>query len=266
MNWSSDTCLRARPLLGTLVEIRADGAPRAVLHAAIDAAFAQIARIHALMSRQDPCSDLARFAQAPVGVPVTVDLDTVGVVREALEIARLSYGAFNPCIDSRDPARRADYHAMECPDDSHLLRRAAVSLDLDGIAKGHAVDCAIEVLRAHGIKRMLINAGGDLRVEGAGVETIDIRDPLAPHQAGARIPIENEALATSAAYDGATLQTAARWQGRWSISVAAPRAVHADALTKVVLNASPELAAAVLRHYGARSRTLGRAEERRHAA
>ena len=53
---------RARPLLGTIVEIEliADRPPQS-LHAAIDAAFAAVADVHRLMSYQDSGSELSRL-------------------------------------------------------------------------------------------------------------------------------------------------------------------------------------------------------------
>ena len=51
---ASDKVRRARPLLGTFVEIEAAGAARSELDAAIDAAFEAVARVHRLMSFHEP--------------------------------------------------------------------------------------------------------------------------------------------------------------------------------------------------------------------
>jgi thiamine biosynthesis lipoprotein len=53
---------KVRPLLGTLVEIAVSAkAALPHIHACIDAAFAAIERVHALMSYQDPDSELSRI-------------------------------------------------------------------------------------------------------------------------------------------------------------------------------------------------------------
>jgi len=43
------------------------------------------------------------------------------------------------------------------------------------IAKGYAVDCAIDALRAGGCYAGLVNAGGDLRVFGDATQTVIVR-------------------------------------------------------------------------------------------
>lgn len=267
MTWSSSTCRRAKPLLGTLVEIAADGASRSTLRLAMDTAFALIAHIHATLSRQNSASDLSRFLAAPVGEIVKVDPHTVAVVAEGLRLAHETEGAFNPCVDASEFRHRADFTLLECADAMHLVRRGPLQLDLDGIAKGYAVDCAIEALRAHGVEQMLVNAGGDLRIEGVGPQPVEIRDPRNPLRIGAKVWIENEALATSAAYDvPPRLAVAADWFGCWSVSVAAPRAIHADALTKVALNLEPAVAATILRRYDAEAWWIREDGKQRNAA
>jgi thiamine biosynthesis lipoprotein len=138
-----------------------------------------------------------------------------------------------------------------------------VRVDLGGIAKGYAVDCAVDALRGHGITSGRVNAGGDLRVFGAIPRRIHLRDPTNP---GALIPfadIASGALATSAAYFSRSV-----WRGRtispvidglrrrptipfFSASVAAPTCMLADALTKLVLLRGPR-AQGLVRRLGGR--------------
>ena len=56
-----DSVCRARPLLGTFVEIRSAGAMGAATEQAIDAAFEAIPKIHRLMSFHDRDSDVGRL-------------------------------------------------------------------------------------------------------------------------------------------------------------------------------------------------------------
>src|SRR5271154_375156 len=97
-----DWVRRARPLLGTLVEVGvADRRPACQLHAAIDAAFACIERVHALMSFHLPDSELRRLNRDAVRHPQSVDPHTYAVFETALRIAELSDGAFDPCVAPR---------------------------------------------------------------------------------------------------------------------------------------------------------------------
>ena len=138
----------------------------------------------------------------------------------------------------------------------------AVRIDLGGIAKGFAVDRAVEALHRCGITDGLVNAGGDLRVFGPRSHLIDIRNPRQPERTLFRVALANGALASSAGrfnpmrsrealasavIDPATAMPAQPVSGA---TVCAPSCMLADALTKVVMNAS-EAAGTVLEHYGA---------------
>lgn len=234
---------RCRPLLGTFVEISAEGA------AAIDAAFAAIERVHRLMSAHEPDSDLSninRFAQAR---PVQVDAWTAAVIKRALFWFERSQGAFDAvragrrAIASGYLPRHADQPQPKA-EDSSCVELSATSvrlnepacLDLGGIAKGFAVDRAVEALCDAGCERGLVNAGGDLRCFGPGPWPISILNPQS-RRAVANVGVENGALATSAGLpgEGGLSFDHLGAEGRWtSVSVLAPTACDADALTKIV--------------------------------
>ena len=58
---ASNRVRRARPLLGTFVEIEAAGSSQAGVISAIDAAFEAVATVNRLMSFHDPDSDVSRL-------------------------------------------------------------------------------------------------------------------------------------------------------------------------------------------------------------
>src|SRR5262249_7488490 len=133
-------------------------------------------------------------------------------------------------------------------------------LDLGGIAKGYAVDCAIEVMGRFDIDHALVNAGGDMRHAGKAVIDIAVRDPAAPANIALQCRLFNEALASSSA---AGLSTAAPGRSRIvgqlkeialhaGASVLAPTCMLADALTKIVLVTGAP-AHPLLARYGART-------------
>src|SRR5258706_235438 len=88
---------RMRPLLGTLVEIRAGGAAARVARG-IAAAFAAIERVQRLMSFHEAGSDVSRINSTPVGRDVAVNRETYGVLRYALDLGHRSSGAFDITI------------------------------------------------------------------------------------------------------------------------------------------------------------------------
>ena len=178
---------RARPLLGTLVEMRVEAPDGACARAAVEAAFAEISAVHARMSFHEAGSDLSRLHAARVGTQVEIDARTSEVLRCALDLAARSQGRFDPTIAGRlvaqeflPPPRspflpdvRASWRDVELTDGGVRLHRP-LWLDLGGIAKGYAVDRAVGVLLAHGATQALVNAGGDLRVAGAREEIVHL--------------------------------------------------------------------------------------------
>jgi len=264
---------RARPLLGTLVEIRARG----VTPAAIGRAFAAIERAHTRMSPHAPASDLGRLHAAPVGRAVRVDPWTWRVLAVAQQLARETNGIFDVTV--RRGHRLGSWRDIELLPRHRVRRRRAVKIDLGGIAKGFAVDRAIAALRAAGATSGVVNAGGDLRVFGGASERVFVRHPAEPATLVPLAELRAGALATSANYFDAPHAGRLRrpggrrlWLGHGSVSVHAPTCLLADALTKLVAAIGPRRAASVLRAHRAAAVVLrrdGRAErseEFHHAA
>ena len=242
-------CARARPLLGTIVSIRISDCGSADIRAAMDAAFAEIALVHRLMSFQEERSDLGRANRDAPGALVAVHPLTRACVTTALDHARASDGAFDPV------ARGGTWRDVElCNEGLRYARPLAI--DLSGIAKGFAVDRACAVLAEQGVASAIVNAGGDLRAFGPIEETVALRPSHATDPA--MVLLREGAIASSDTILAREQSGSARHRdGRDGatvvdrfVSVAAPRCVDADALTKVVL-ALGEQAARVLARYRA---------------
>jgi thiamine biosynthesis lipoprotein len=206
---------RARPLLGTRVEIAVDGLPVADMHAAVNAAFATIERVHTLMSFQAQDSDIGRLNREAFSRPVRVDPETWHVLDLALVLSDHSHGTFDIIAPSgRKP--RVRFRDIELLPGDRVRFRRELQIDLGGIAKGYAVDRAIDCLRTHHVPSGLVNAGGDLRVFGEKPTEVLVRDPLRPDYAGAAASIREAALATTAQYS-------ALWQDRVAGAIVDPR-------------------------------------------
>jgi len=247
---------RARPLLGTVVAVRAEG-PSGWIDDAVESAFTAIADIQRRMSFHDPESELSQLNRAAVHAPQRASAPTWRVLRAALAMARASDGAFDPTIGGRlvlwnQLPAPADAEAVDLGADwrdvelgrAHRVRfRKPLWLDLGGIAKGYAVDRAIAVLRAAGMHGAVVNAGGDLRAFGEALEVVHVREPNNPARSRPLLHLRDGAVATSAGYFSARDGHSALVDTRHgvslghdvSVTVCAPRALWADALTKVVL-------------------------------
>ena len=264
MQTASDSVRRARPLLGTLVEIEVAGAMRAHMEAAIEAAFEAVAKVHDLMSFHKHDSDVARLNAGAWRQPVPVHAWTYRVLQTAAELLARSNGAFDvgiaPVLQRLGvlPRARNEFQAppsrIEMGKGIKLLPEKCVSfshpgvrIDLGGIAKGFAVDRAIEVLQTFAMPNGLVNAGGDLAQFGSRPERIHIRDPLDPRRLLCSIEVENQALAsTGRCFDaflpekagGAAVidpASGAMSTAAAGATVRAASCVIADALTKIVM-------------------------------
>ncbi len=271
-----DSTRRARPLLGTLVEIAVTDAGSGGTEAAIEAAFRAVEITHGLMSFHEPASDVGRLNREAHAHPVAVHPWTYEVLEAARELHDTSKGLFDiavaPALQRMrllPGAPRTQRHSMQqattaslelLPDRAVRFRHPHLRIDLGGIAKGYAVDRAIEVLQGRGIKAAIVNAGGDLAAVGPDVHAVHLRDPRHPDRILAAIKIAGGALATSgqrfdpyrsagvmtsAVIDPAAERPARRICGA---TVRAGSCMLADALTKVVMLAGEESAALLARH------------------
>ncbi|MEJ2147238.1 MAG: FAD:protein FMN transferase [Acidobacteriota bacterium] len=265
--------VRARPLLGTIVEIAASG-PSAVT--AVERAFDAVTEVHRLMSYHDPESELSVLNREAAFGRVTVSSHTWTVLKTAQVLAKKTGGLFDitvaPALTSlgylprRTDFPRAsghgDWRHVELSPGFGVRFTRRVRIDLGGIAKGYAVDRAVEVLEEHGISTASVNAGGDLRVLGRDQRAVYVRRPSAPSELWPLIQITTGAAATSADYFRLR-----RWCGRRvtplihprsrkpcpsgrSVTVLARDCMIADALTKVV-HADPAEAGTTLAAHSA---------------
>lgn len=271
---------RMRPWLGTLVQMRVEGLEERDALIAIEAAFAEVAAVHRLMSFHLRDSDLSRLHRAEPGAAVRVDSRTHEVIRCAKLVAEASDGIFDPTIAAQQvawgflprpvspfaPDAGADWRDIELVGIDQVRLRRALWLDLGGIAKGYAVDRAIDILLAAGAAQVCVEAGGDLHIAGARAENVYLRDGNGSVGRGPTAELSNGAVATSSGF-GARRHRHGRWcsvhvdaRSRGpadtlaTASVFADRCMIADALTKVLLAAEPETSTRVLDQFGAQGR------------
>ncbi len=280
---------RARPLLGTIVEIAAEGDDDR-LTIAVEAAFAAIAEVHRLMSFHEPDSDVSRINKAETGREISINPRTFRVLNFSRTLSDLTSGAFDVTIapaliaggflpghaaqttaDENSEFEARYFDLVLLPDDRAVWRRKG-RIDLGGIAKGYAVDCAVEALRSHGVASAIVNAGGDLRCFGKPYP-IHVRHPDSPTNLSCLGWLQDAGLASSAGYFSGRdtagrhvdplvdpqLRNCTSWAG--NISIAAPDGMTADALTKVV-RLAPDLAPDILERFGAQAIVIDKAGSR----
>jgi thiamine biosynthesis lipoprotein len=252
---------RARPLLGTTVSIRVEGLAQAQAHDGINEAFAEIALVHRLMSFQERDSDISRLNHEACVRTVDVHPATFQVLYWARRIAEVSKGAFDITIAPKlvgwgllaapasrhEPDPEACWRDVELGDDYSSVRfRRPLWIDVSGIAKGYAVDRAIENIQRSGARQACVNAGGDLRVIGPEEERVALQLP-GPTSALPVLIIQNAAVASSSGHVEQRLhkgemrgphvdaQRGVAVPANHFASVVAETCLIADALTKPVL-------------------------------
>jgi thiamine biosynthesis lipoprotein len=262
---------RCRPLLGTFVEIQASGINAADLQRGVEAAFVAIEQVQRLMSFHDPESEVSRMNRDAFYKPVRVHPWTWRVLKSAQEFSRNSDGIFN-ITTARQLVKwnylpkygarfgRGNWRDIIFKNKHHVRFRRPLAIDLGGIAKGFAVDRAVEALKRNRAMSGIVNAGGDVRAFGSGSQFVHLRHPVQPTRVAGAVRLRDRALATSGIYlsrrekrgrcvsplvDGRTGQAA---RELISVTVGAADCMTADAMTKIVF-ALRERAASLLARY-----------------
>jgi thiamine biosynthesis lipoprotein len=251
MQAATSVLSRLRVGLGTLVAIDAEADDGETSARALEAAFQAMLSVEHLMHPTRNGSDVARLSAFPHGL-VTVHPWTFEVLELCVQLNGLSDGVFDPCL----PASSGRMRDIELIGDAGVVVHAPIQLDLGGVAKGYAVDRAVEALRAEGCEAGLVNAGGDLAVFGPLPRRIVCRGL----DTGPVIELREAALATSVVcaaarppehrghYHGVSGASASRG----SVCVIAASAAAADALTKCLLWCDRATGEEILAHFDAR--------------
>lgn len=211
----------SRNLMGTRVDIVADGADGPQLQAAIDQAFGEMQRLEAVLSRYREDSVVRRIAQAAGRHPVAVPPEAMAVLVSAQRVWRESAGAFDPTVGALsgwhfEPGQQAmpaaaeisaalrhvgarQLHLDEHAGTAYLAGRS-MALDLGGIAKLPILAAGLRVLEREGVANALINGGGDVLASGrlqGRPWRVGVRDPRAPEKLLGAIALEGFGVVAS---------------------------------------------------------------------
>lgn len=196
--------------------------------AAMNQVFARLRQIDDRMSANKEGTEIAAVNEAAGEKPVRVSGDTYFVVETALEYGRKTAGALDvsmgPLVKlwgigtggARVPspgeieAAKAlvDYRLVKLDEaeSSVFLPKKGMRLDLGAVAKGYAADEAVRILKAAGVKRAIIDLGGNIYAmgrKGAGADwRIGIQSPDEPRGSFLGIlAISESSLVTSGDYE-----------------------------------------------------------------
>lgn len=268
--------LKARPLkrtemiMGTVVEITVIPPNQE----AIEEAFDAIKEVDQLMSTYKPESEVSILNRQGQN---HVSLQTSRIIQEAIKFSEVTNGAFDitcrplinlwkrakkeekiPTLKEIEEARSlVSYKKIILQGDLVKFQEPGMQIDLGGIAKGWAVDKAIQALKRRGVRAALVNAGGDLFALGKrGLWKkwdVGIQNPRDEEKILSTIEVSHRGVATSGDYrryftlegrrfshivDPRTGETVE--DVPMSVTVVAPDATTADALATGIFVLGPE--------------------------
>lgn len=265
----ADWAAARESLMGTEVSVTLWHPDRKQREQAVAAVFDEVRRIDALMSTYRDDSRISEINRAAAQAPVVAGPELYDLIVRSLDISVLTRGAFDITYDS--VGQHYDFRAGQRPDDATLTEELGkidyrlvrpepedqsilflaegVRINLGGIAKGYAVERAVQILRGLGIEHAIVSAGGDSRLLGdrrGQPWIVGVRNPRSDDEVSLRIPLVNEAISTSGDYERFFIEDGTRYhhiikpstgepaRDVQSATIVGPDAVITDALSTSV--------------------------------
>ncbi len=274
---------KCKTLLGTFVEIELQGkATDEELIALSELLFDEIERVHHLMSFHDENSELSKLNQLALkneAKQIELSADLYTVLSFASELNQLTHGLYDVTVaPSLIYSKQLPNHLVI--DVSHINHLAMLGkssdfkcengvfnadkplcIDLGGIAKGYAVDCAMSKVPTH--IYCCINAGGDLAMNDWQNKKMELRYAKREN-AVKTVKMQNKALATTGNYyrkkQSAIIKPSTQKQVKFkgSMSVFSSKAMISDALTKAMILSSKKQKVMLAKHYNAQAIRISR--------
>ena len=258
--------------MGATFSIALYGHDRAEMEAAIDAAFAEAARLDAMLSHYRVDSEWSAMNRRAAHEPVRVAEELFQLLSSCMAYSRESEGAFDIAVgpllklwgfykgfgslpsaaEVEAVLPKVGYRHVSLDAASRTVQfdRPGVELDPGGIGKGYAVDRMVDVLRRRGFQSALA-AGSASAIYGMGAPPaeprgwrVGIKDPRNPRRTVAEVFLEDMSLSTSGSYEKFFRAEGRAWahimdprtgypaNASGSVSVVAPRTIDSEAWAK----------------------------------
>jgi thiamine biosynthesis lipoprotein len=209
--------------LGTLIDIAIDAGGPPDPRDLLAGSFALVDELERALSAQRADSELSRLC-------VRAHLEAVAVsesLREVIESSELINRQSRGIFDAARGGMRANIKWL---DRDRIRFKRPMRLDFGGIAKGYVIDRVVEYLKASGVTAGRVNAGGDMRFFGPTEEPVAVRFGDGFRTIGR---VCEGAVAVSTARSHIDGRTGSAVKTTLMVVVFAPRAIVADALTKI---------------------------------
>ncbi|MDP2405781.1 MAG: FAD:protein FMN transferase [Hydrogenophaga sp.] len=233
---ASPTVQRAsRTLMGTRVDIVAQGGDPASTAVAIQAAFAEMQRLERMMSRYRADSLVSALHRSAGRSWVDAPPELMAVLQRAAELSRLTDGAFDITVGAYDGwSFDANHARIPSPEELRRerrlvdfrevsinplagqvgLSRSGMRIDLGGVAKLPILQAGLRVLERHGLRNAMLNGGGDVLTRGQLLGRdwrVGIRDPRAPERLIGTVFLGDGCVASSGDYERCFVRNGRRY-------------------------------------------------------
>lgn len=210
--------------MGTFINVTTLHPSQDSAEKAISLAYEEIERLSSLLSRHDPSSSVSILNTK--GILTELPPELFHVLKASKHYNHISQGAFDitvlPVLDLYEESFKSTNNPPSSSELENVLSRVSsdhidlnanavsfakpdMKITLDSIAKGYIIDRAMDVLKQHGIKHALINAGGDIAVHGGTQRgapwKIAIQDPKHKNRRIEVVEVTDGAIATSGNYE-----------------------------------------------------------------
>lgn len=264
-------------LMGTDIELIAYEENREIVNSAFDAAIKEIERIENEMSEWREGTPVSNINKNAGKEAVVVPEELFKVISAARKVSELSSGAFDiswACMRSlwkfgkgeervpfdgeiKQRLSLVNYKNIELNEKNKtvFLRKEGMSIGLGAIAKGYAVDMAMQAMVNLGVKNAIVKAGGDMRVQGAKDGKpwdIGIKHPRDKKKLLGKLNLSNISISTSGDYERYFIKDGVLYHhimnpktgypatGCQSVTILAPDTMTSDALSTAVFVLGPE--------------------------
>ncbi|MFC3562708.1 FAD:protein FMN transferase [Pedobacter jamesrossensis] len=193
----------------------------------IDTIIAEISRIEFLISDWKPSSQVSEINRQAGEKPVKVDKELFELTKRALNLSKITDGAFDISFAAMDKIWKFDGSMTEMPtpeaikksvekvgykniildslNSTIFLKVKGMKIGFGALGEGYAADKCRDMMLKKGIKAGIVNGSGDMSTWGKNPNgknwTIGLTNPFHKDKLFAAVPLHNSAVVTSGSYE-----------------------------------------------------------------
>lgn len=254
----------------------------------IDTVIAEISRIEALISDWKPDSQVSQVNKNAGIRPVKVDQEVFELTKRALNLSKISHGAFDISFAAMDRIWKFDGSMTEMPSPAQIkksvekigyqhiildsvnqtifLEKQGMKIGFGALGEGYAADQCRAMMIKKGIPAGIVNGSGDMSTWGKQPDgkkwSIGITNPLHKHKLFAIVPLAaNSAIVTSGSYEKFVIFNGKRYShiinpvtgypatGLCSVTVFGPSAEMANGFSTTIMVLGQEAGLKLLQNF-----------------